>query len=132
MWQKRECSRGVSRGLARRDDLALTLMGGRIVVLPVLQKHEERPRPSLLEQAHQAAPQRLALVRRDLVDPSIAVDVGAGDLLELEVSDDVGVDEHSGECPAGQDELGDQVDGIVTVTTEVVGSGRVAEFLEEL
>lgn len=107
-------------------------MSGRVVVLPVLQEHEERPRPSLLEQPHQAAPQRLALVRGDLVDPSVSVDVGPGDLLEFEVADDVGVNEHAGEGTAGQDEFGDQVDGIVTVTTEVVGSGRVTELLEEL
>lgn len=109
-----------------------TLVSRGVLVLPVLQKHEKVSRPTLLEQAHQAAPQRLALVGRDLVDLAITVDVGSSDLLEFEVSNDVGVDEHSGKVSAGQDELGNEVDGVVSITSEGVGGGAVAEFLEEL
>ena len=111
---------------------APTLVSGRILVLPTLQKHEKVPRSTLFEQAHQAAPQRLALVGRDLVDLAITVDVGPGDLLEFEVSNDVGVDEHSGKVAACQDELGDEVDGVVSITSEGVGGRAVAEFLVEL
>jgi hypothetical protein len=109
-----------------------TLVSGRIFILPTLQKHEKVSRSTLLEQAHQAAPQRLALIGGDLVNLAIPVDVGTGDLLEFEVSNDVGVDEHSGKVAACQDELGDEVDGVVSITSEGVGGRAVAEFLVEL
>jgi hypothetical protein len=103
-----------------------------ILVLPILQEHEKVPRSTLLEQSHQAGTQGFALVRGDLVDLAITVDERPGDLLEFEVTDDIGVDQHSGKRAAGQNELGDEVDGIVAITTEVVGRRCVPEFLVEL
>lgn len=109
-----------------------TLMSRRVIVLPVLQKLEEAPRPSFLEQPHQATRQGLPFIRGHLCDSPVPQHVGAGDLLEFEVSGDVGLDEHLSELAGCQDEFGDQVDGVVSVPAEALGRRRVAELVVKL
>jgi hypothetical protein len=105
-----------------------------ILFLPSLKENEKVPRPPLLKHPHQRTHHRLALVTRHLADASIAVDVRPSDDLELEVSNDIGVDEHPRELAGGQDELGNQVDGVVSVPAEVECCGRfgLTELLVEL
>lgn len=86
-------------------------MRNRIIVPPVLQKLKELLGPPLLEQPHQAASHGLHLGRGHLGDAPVPVDEGSCDLLELEVSEDVGVDEDLCELSRCEDELGDEVDG---------------------
>lgn len=107
-------------------------MSGRIIVLPVLQELEKAPRPSLLKQPHQATRECLPFIGRHLGDSSVPEHIGAGDLLEFEVSGDVGLDEHLRELTGCQNELWNQIDGVVSVPTEALGRGRVAEFVVEL
>ena len=114
--------------------LKLTLVRSRILLFPLLQKRKEIPRSPLLKQAHQRAHDRLRLGTRDFTDPSVPVHIAARDNFELEVSDHIGVDEHAREFTGREDELGDEVDGVVAFASEVErGGGRgAAELLVQL
>jgi hypothetical protein len=94
-------------------------VGSRIVVLPPLQKLEEFLGAPLLEKAHERALDGFHLRAGDLGDPAIAINEGTGDLLEFEVSGDVGVDEDLGELARSNDELGDEIDGVVAVAAKL-------------
>lgn len=74
-----------------------TLVGSGIIVFPALQELEELLSAALFEEAHQGAPDSLHLRARNLGDASIAIDKAACDLLELEITGDVGVDEDLGQ-----------------------------------
>jgi len=95
------------------------LMGCRVVIFPILEEGKEVPRPPLFKEAHQGRLQRLRFIRRYLGDFAIPIDERASDLLEIEVTGDVGVDEDLGEFTGGDDELGDQVNCVVAVATEL-------------
>jgi hypothetical protein len=75
---------------------------------------QEVLRTSLLKEAHERALQGLGCIRGHLCDRgfrSVALlDIAACDLLELEVSCDVGGDEDIGELAVAHQELGDEVD----------------------
>ena len=104
-----------------------------ILVFPALQELEEFLRPALFEQAHQRALDGFHLRTRDLGDLALAVHVAARDLLELEVAGDIGVDEDLGELARGDDELGNEINGIISVASEVGGRGLIfTEFKVEL
>lgn len=94
-------------------------MRGRIFFLPVLQELEEPFRSALLEYAHERALDGLHLRARHLGDAAIAVDEAARDLLELEVACDIGMHEDLGQFTRGDDELGDQVYGVVAVAAQL-------------
>lgn len=83
------------------------LVGGGILLLVVLDELEELLGAALLKETHERGADGLHLAGRDLGDLSIAVDVGAGDLLELQVASDVGVDQDLDELTVGHHELGD-------------------------
>ena len=104
-------------------------MRRRVIVLPVLQKLEKVLCAALLEEAHERALDGLHLGAGDLGDLAIAVDEAAGDLLELEVAGDVGVDEDAGELARRDDELGNEIDGIVTVTSQLLRDGLIGPEL---
>ena len=72
-------------------------MSSRVLVLPALQELEELLRPPLLEETHERALDSLHLRARHLGDLAIAVHETTGDLLELQVASDVGVDENTGQ-----------------------------------
>ena len=94
-------------------------MGSRVLVLPALEELKELLRPPLLKETHERALQRLHLVTGNLGDLAIAVDERAGDLLELEIAGDISVDEDLGELARRDDELRDQVDGVVAVASQL-------------
>ena len=98
-------------------------MSGGILVLPVLKELEELLRSPLLEQAHERTPDGLHLVTWDLGDLAITIDEAASDLLELKVASDFGVDEDLRELARRDDKLGDEIHGVVAVTTELGGRG---------
>lgn len=109
------------------------LVGGGVLLLVVLDELEELLGATLLKETHEGGADSLHLAGRDLGDLSVAVDVGTGDLLELQVASDVGVDQDLDELTVGHHELGDQVDVVVTVAAEFGwGSIAVAELSEEL
>ena len=72
-------------------------MGGSIFIFPSLQELEELLRPPLLEETHERALDSLHLRARHFGDLAIAVHETTGDLLELQVASDVGVDENTGQ-----------------------------------
>ena len=94
-------------------------MSSRVLVLPALQELEELLCSPLLEETHERTLDRLHLRGRHLGDLAITIDEAACDLLELEVAGDVGVDENLGQLSRRDDELGDEVDGVVTVAAQV-------------
>ena len=98
-------------------------MGSRVLVLPVLQELEELLRSPLLKETHERTPHSLHLVTGNLRDLAITVDEAASDLLELKVASDFGVDEDLRELARRDDELGDEIHGVVAVTTELGGRG---------
>jgi hypothetical protein len=114
-----------------RPATTLTLMRSRILLPPVLQKLEEVLGPPLLKQAHQARPDSLHLRTRYFGDPAIPVHVASGNDLELEIADDIGVNKNTRELARRENELGNQVDGVITVPTElkVLRGRRPAELL---
>ena len=106
-----------------------TLVSSRVLVLPALKELEELLCPPLLKETHKRALDRLHLRTRHLGDLAIAVDITAGDLLELEVPSDVGVDEDASELSRGDDELGNEIDGVVAVAAEVLGDSLIGPEL---
>ena len=104
-------------------------MGSRVLVLPVLQELEELLRSPLLKETHERTPHSLHLVTGDLRDLAITVDKAAGDLLELEVAGDIGVDKNAREFSGGNDELGNEIDGVVAIAAEVLRSRLVGPEL---
>lgn len=109
-------------------------MCGGVVLLPVLNVEEEVAGAALLKETHKRRADSLRLVGRHLGDLAVAVNKRAGNLLELEVASDIGVDENLGELARRQDELGDEVDGVVAVTAkrEGLGGSSATELLVEL
>ena len=108
-------------------------MSCRILVLPTLKELEELLCPPLLKETHERTLDRLHLRARDFGDLAIAVDEAARDLLELEVARHVRVHEDARQLAGRDDELGDEVDSIVTVTSKF-GRRRLIwpEFTVEL
>lgn len=103
-----------------------------IFILPALQKLKELLRPALLKQSHQRALHGLHLGTRDLRDLAIAIHEATGDLLELEVASNIGVDEDLGKFSGRDDELGDKIDGVVPVAPQLGWWCLVTELLVEL
>ena len=110
-----------------------TLMGSRIFVLPVLQELEEFLRATLFEKTHQGALHCLHFGAGDLGDLAITVDKASGDLLKLEVASDISMHEDLRKFSGCDDELRNEVDGVISITTEI-SRGRLipAEFTVEL
>ena len=100
-------------------------MSCRVLVLPVLKELKELLRTTLLKQAHKGAPDRLHLRAGHLRDFAVAVHKAAGDLLELEVPRNIGVNQNASEFSGRDDELGDEVDGIVAIAPEFSRRGLV-------
>lgn len=97
----------------------LALMGCWVVVFPVLNKLEKLLCSALLKETHQLGAHGFHLGRWNLGDAPISEDVGCGELLELEVACDVGVNEHLCELSVGHEELWDEVNGVVTVPANI-------------
>ena len=94
-------------------------MGSRVIVLPVLEELEELLCATFLKETHEWATDSLHLCAGNLRDLAVTEDEGAGDLLELEVARNIGVDEDLRELSGCDDELGHQVHGVVAVTAEL-------------
>lgn len=112
--------------------LKQTLVCGRVFILPALQELKELLRPAFLEQAHQRALHGLHLGTRDLRDLAIAIHEATGDLFELEVASNIGVDENLGELPRCDNELGNKIDGVVPVAPQLGWWSLTTELLVEL
>ena len=96
-------------------------MGSRVLILPPLKELEELLCPPLLKQTHERTANSLHLVTWDLGNLAITVDEAARDLLELQVTSDVGVHEDLGELAGRDNELRNEVDGVVAVASELGG-----------
>ena len=96
-------------------------MGSRILVLPILQELEEFLRPTLFKKTHQRAFDCLHFRAGDLGDLAVAIDEAAGDLLEFEVASDIGVHEDLRELSGCDDELWDEINSVIPITTEPLG-----------
>lgn len=73
-----------------------TLVGRGIIILPALKELEELLGATFLKQAHERTCHGLHLCAGNLRDLAITVHVGTRDLLELEVTSDIGVDQNVG------------------------------------
>jgi len=89
-----------------------------VLGLVFLGEEEELGATTLLEETHKAALESLTLIRRHLVDLATAVHVRATDALELEVAGDVGVKKSLDELAHAHDELGDDINVVVTRGTK--------------
>ena len=96
-------------------------MSSWILIFPALQELEELLSAALFEKTHQRASNRLHLCARNLGDLAIAIDKATGDLLELEVTSDISVNEDLGQFTRCDDELGDKVNSVVAVPSEFSG-----------
>jgi hypothetical protein len=85
-----------------------------ICLIKVANPLQEVLRASLLEQAHERRFEGLACVRGHLCDRRLStvslLDIAASDLLELQVSCDIGGDQDVGELAVAHQELRDKVD----------------------
>lgn len=108
-------------------------MCSRVVITPVLQELKEFFRATFLKETHQWALDSLHLRTRDFGDLAITVHEAACDLLELEITSDVCMHEDLGEFTRGDDKLGYEIDGVVSVATELLRGCLVgAEFTVQL
>ena len=95
-------------------------MSSGVLVLPPLKELEELLCSPLLKETHKGTLHSLQLVTWDLRDLSLTIDKAAGDLLELQVTSYVGVDEDLRELAGCNDELGDEVDSVVAVASKLL------------
>jgi hypothetical protein len=110
-----------------------TLLRRWVIVLPVLQKLKELFRPPFLKQTHERTLDGLHLCARHLGDPAITVHEASSDLLELEVASYVGMHKDFSEFSGCNDELWNEINGIVAVTTELGRRGLIwSEFAVQL
>lgn len=91
-----------------------SLVASRVALVEGADPLDEGLHSALLEESHKGGCESLASIGWDLGDGGLAsgtlLDVRAGDLLELEVSCDVGGDEDVGKFSGRHEKLGDQVD----------------------
>lgn len=93
-------------------------MSSGVLVLPVLKELEEFLCPSLLEQTHQRTLDCFHFSARNLGDSPIAIHETSGDLLELKIASDIGVDKDLRELSGCDNEFWDKVNSVVSVTAE--------------
>jgi hypothetical protein len=111
----------------------VTLVSGRILILPALEELEELLSSSFLEKTHERALHSLHLSARHLGDPAVTINEATSDLLELEVSGDLSVNENLRQFTRSNDEFGNEVDGVVPVAPKLRWRGFIrAEFAVEL
>lgn len=104
-----------------------------VVFFPSLQEYEELLGSIFLKQPHQGATDSLPFSARDFTDLIIRVHERTRDLLELEVSQDIGVNQDFDEFTRGNDKLRDKINSIVAVPAQLRGWRLVrAEFPVEL
>lgn len=117
-----------------------TFVGGGILGIESSNPLNEGLHPALLEDTHQRGLEGFASIGWDLGDGGLGtgtlLDVAASNLLELEVTSDVGRHEDVGQLARGHEELGDQIN-VPVVHTAVLLPGLlaglvVAILLEEL
>lgn len=104
-------------------------MSSRIVVLPVLQELKELLGSPLLKEPHQRTPNGLHLRAGNLGNPALTINEATGDLLELKIASNIGVNEDPGELAGCNDELGNEVNGIVAVASKLRGRALVGSEL---
>ena len=107
-------------------------MGGRIIVPPILQKLEKFLCAALFKYTHQWASDCLHLGAGNLGDLAVTVDEATRDLLEFEITSDIGMHEDLREFTGCYDELWNEIDGIISVTTKLGGGLITTEFSKEL
>ena len=108
-------------------------MSRRVVILPGLEELEELLCPPLLKETHKWTLHGLHLRTGDLADLAIAVDEATCDLLELEVTRHIGMDEDASELARSDDEFGNEIDSVVAVATKVLRRrGAIPELAVEL
>ena len=108
-------------------------MSSRIIVPPILQELEEFLRTALFKDTHQWAFDCLHLGAGNLRDLAVTVNEAARDLLEFEITSDISMHENLREFSGCYDELWDEIDGIISVTTKLRGRSLITtEFSKEL
>jgi hypothetical protein len=89
-------------------------VGSWVVLFVCANELQELLCSSLLKQTHQGRAESLRGIRGDLCDVGLVtgagLDVTASNLLEFEVSGDIGRDEDVGEFSVGHEEFGDEID----------------------
>jgi hypothetical protein len=93
-----------------------TLVRCRVFVLPSLQELEELLRASLLKETHQGALHSLHFCAGDFGNPAISINETPSDLLKFKITGDVGVHKDFSEFPRRNNELGNKIDGVITIT----------------
>lgn len=118
----------------------LTLVCGWVILVECSDKLQEVPGTSLLKQPHQRTAESLTSIGWNLCDGSFGttalLHITACNLLELEVSGNIGGDEDVGEFSIGHEKFGDKIDVPVIDTSVLLpwlgAFGVVAVLLEEL
>jgi hypothetical protein len=105
------------------------LVSRRVLLFVGLDIFKELLSSALLEESHQGRANGLHLGSGNLGNLALTVNIRSSDLLELEVAGDVGVGEDLDELAVGHHELGDQVDIVVTVASQL---GRRGSTIAEL
>ena len=108
-------------------------MSSRVFVLPALQELKKLLCPPLLKETHKWTLHGLHLRTGDLADLAIAIDEATCDLLELEVTRHIGMDEDASELARSDDEFGYEIDSVVAVAAKVLRRrGAIPELAVEL
>ena len=106
-----------------------TLVSARVALLKAANPLQKVLGPPLLEDTHERAAQRLACIAghfgHGCTGAAALLDVAAGNLLELEIAGDISMDEYLGELARRDDELGNQVDSVVAIASQLSGRGLI-------
>ena len=108
-------------------------MSGGIIILPSLKEFKEFLCPSFLKKTHERTFDSFHFSTGNFGYSPVTVNKAAGDLLEFHISSNIGMDKDLREFSRRNDELRDQIDGIITVSTKFRGRWLVgSEFAIQL
>lgn len=108
------------------------LVCGSVGHLVLVDKDKELAKPAFLKESHQRRCEGLLGRSGDLEDLPRLVHVRTGDALKVQVASDLRVEEHLRQVTGRHDELGDEVDVVVTVLAEVGGRLSGLELLKQV
>mmetsp|Transcript_30538 Transcript_30538/g.57215 ORF Transcript_30538/g.57215 Transcript_30538/m.57215 type:complete len:316 (-) Transcript_30538:54-1001(-) len=109
-----------------------SLMGFRFLGVVLVNVQEEVAEAAFLKQSHERRRERLFGRGRDLQNLASLVHVGSSNALEVKIPSNLGVEEHFGEVSGRHDKLGNQIDIVITVLSQIRRGLSSLELLKEI
>jgi hypothetical protein len=104
----------------------------RLLLIILFNVHEELSEATLFKESHEWTPQSFFGSGRNLEDLSVPVDIGSSNGFKVEITSDLGVQQHFGQTSARHDELWDEIYVVITVSTQAGGRLTGLELFKQV